>query len=182
MTALAPSERKTLLGLARRAVEARVKGERLPPETPSGRLSERQGAFVTLRRKADGELRGCIGYPEPTLPLSEAVVRGAQAAATADTRFASIGAEELSAIRIEISILTPMAKTRPEEVRVGTDGLVVRCGARQGLLLPQVATEWGWDRETFLAETCRKAGLPRDSWQKPGTEIFAFQAEVIGEE
>jgi AmmeMemoRadiSam system protein A len=179
---LSADERTSLLDLARRAIEARVRGEARPREVPTGLLAERRGAFVTLRGRTTGALRGCIGYPEPTLPLAEAVVRGAEAAATADSRFEPVGPAELAAIRIEISVLTPLARVRPEDVRVGVDGLVVQKAGRRGLLLPQVAPEWGWDRETFLSETCRKAGLPRDSWNDPVTEVFAFQAWVMAEE
>jgi AmmeMemoRadiSam system protein A len=175
-------ERRRLLDLARRAIEARVRGEAPSADAPQGLFRERRGAFVTLRRREDGALRGCIGYPEPTLPLAEAVVRGAEAAATADSRFAPVGPDELDTIRIEISVLSPLKRVRPEDVRVGVDGLVVQNGGRRGLLLPQVAPEWGWDRETFLSETCRKAGLPRDSWKQPETDVFAFQALVMGED
>jgi AmmeMemoRadiSam system protein A len=163
-------------------VEARVLGRRRETEAAEEAFREPRGAFVTLVRREDGELRGCIGYAEAVHPLWEAVVRGAEAAATEDDRFEPVAPGELGAIRLELSILSPLGAVRPEDVRVGEDGLVVRRGQNRGLLLPQVAVEWGFDRETFLAHTCRKAGLGPDAWKEPGTEILAFQAEVFGED
>lgn len=179
---LSGEERRTLLRVARCAIEARLCG-REPPSTPAvPSLERRQGAFVTLTRRADGDLRGCIGLVEPRQALVEAVARAAVAAATEDRRFDAVTREELDGIAVEISVLGPLLPVRPDEVEVGRHGLLVRSGSRQGLLLPQVATDHGWDRETFLARTCGKAGLPEDTWRKPGVEIRAFTAEVFGEE
>jgi AmmeMemoRadiSam system protein A len=179
---LTQAERAALLAFARKAIEAGLSSGAAPagPEGPAFR--ERRGAFVTLKRRGDDELRGCIGYAEPLYPLREAVARGAVAAALEDRRFSPVTSAELPGLRIEISALTALAPVRAEDVRVGEDGLVVRRGERRGLLLPQVAPEWGWDRETFLGKTCRKAGLREDAWRREGTEILAFQAEVFGED
>jgi AmmeMemoRadiSam system protein A len=115
-------------------------------------------------------------------PLAETVADMAVAAATEDGRFDPVAAAELPALSIEISALGPMREIRPEEVEVGVHGLMVRCGTRRGVLLPQVPVEHHWDRETFLAHTCRKAGLPSDAWRRPDCELLAFTATVFGEE
>jgi AmmeMemoRadiSam system protein A len=176
-------DRQALIGLARSAVEASVlRVARRSDDALSSRFAEARGVFVTLRTRRDAELRGCIGYPEGGFPLSEGIVQGAEAAATRDTRFEPVLPAELPSIRIEISVLTPLRRVRPEDVRVGEDGLVVQREGRKGLLLPQVATEWGWDRETFLSQACRKAGLSKDAWKEPATELFCFQAEVFQED
>ena len=129
-----------------------------------------------------GELRGCIGQIEARQPLVETVADCAVSAALRDPRFRPLTARELDAgTEIEISVLTPMERVSSiEEIEVGRDGLLIRQNYRSGLLLPQVAVEWGWDRDTFLAQTCRKAGLPLDAWQH-GAEIYRFQAEIFGE-
>ena len=146
-----------------------------------GYLQKKCGAFVTLT--IHGQLRGCIGYVIAERPLLETVREAARAAAFQDPRFAPLRRAELSELRLEISVLSePRPVCSLEEIRVGDHGLIVRHGFRSGLLLPQVATEYGWDRETFLSHTCAKAGLPRDSWRDPDTEIELFEAEVFGEE
>jgi AmmeMemoRadiSam system protein A len=180
--ALHPNERLELLKLARRAIAACLAGESIDTATASERLREPGGAFVTLRRCESHALRGCIGYIEPRFPLAETIVRAACLAATEDTRFAPVGSDELAGLTIEISALDPPRPARPEEVEVGKHGLIVKRLRFQGLLLPQVATEQGWDRETFLDQTCRKAGLPLDAWRQPDTEILIFSATVFGEE
>jgi AmmeMemoRadiSam system protein A len=179
---LSKAERAALLDLARRSIEAHL-GSGEAPKSPGGAsFAEHRGAFVTLKRRADDELRGCIGYAEPILPLFEAVARGAVAAASEDRRFLPVTPSELPGLRIEISALTALQPVKAEDVKVGEHGLVVRRGERRGLLLPQVAKEWGWDRETFLKKTCHKAGLPEDAWRNGETEILAFEAEVFGED
>ncbi len=144
-------------------------------------LRERRGVFVTLT--GGGSLRGCIGLIIANEPLSDSIPRMAVAAATEDPRFPNVTAEEAPLLEIEVSVLTrPKRITDLETVEVGTHGLIVRQGAKQGLLLPQVATDHGWDRETFLSHTCIKAGLPTSAWREPDTVIEAFSAEVFGEE
>ncbi|MDA8122978.1 MAG: AmmeMemoRadiSam system protein A [Deltaproteobacteria bacterium] len=179
MPYLAEGERKELLAIARRAAVSWVRKGKVPQENPPpGNLVAPGAAFVTLTRK--GRLRGCIGYTEASVSLFKTVQECAVAAATEDPRFPPVGPAEVDAIRIEISVLTPLAQIRPVEVEVGVHGLLVRKGGRRGLLLPQVAVEHGWDREAFLSAVCEKAGLPRDAWRS-GAELYSFTAEVFGE-
>lgn len=143
-------------------------------------VNQTGGAFVTLR--IGGELRGCIGYIEYPGPVRTAVEDVARKAAFGDPRFEPLAPEELDQVQIEISVLTPMRRiTSPEEVTIGIDGLVISYRGRRGLLLPQVATEYGWNVEEFLQNTCRKAGLPDDAWRDAGAELEAFSAEVFSE-
>lgn len=177
---LTDGERAELLRIARRATAAGAAGERVPEEeSPAERLRDPGAAFVTLTR--GGRLRGCIGFTEAVEPLYRTVQMCAVAAATEDPRFPPVTPREVDDLRLEISVLTPMVPIRPEEVTVGLHGLMIRKGGRRGLLLPQVATEHGWDRLTFLSQLCVKAGLPGHAWEK-GAELFAFSAEVFGEE
>lgn len=172
-------ERRELLRIARQAAEDHLAGRRAPAEAPAEAALLRPGAaFVTLTR--DGRLRGCIGCTEPAAPLYRTVRECAVAAATEDPRFPPVTRTEIDSLLIEISVLTPLRAIRPEEVTVGLHGLLVRRGMRRGLLLPQVAVACGWDRRTFLAQTCLKAGLPSDAWEK-GALLFAFTADVFGE-
>jgi AmmeMemoRadiSam system protein A len=172
-------ERRELLGIARRTIEGYVRDRRVPGVSGlSGKLAEPGAAFVTLKKK--GRLRGCIGYTEAVAPLFKVVQECAVAAAAEDPRFPPVSAGELPSIDLEISVLTPLAPIRAEEVEVGRHGLMVSRGGRRGLLLPQVPVELGWDRETFLDQTCVKAGLPTDAWRR-GATLQAFTAEVFGE-
>jgi AmmeMemoRadiSam system protein A len=172
-------EREELLRIARRATVAYVTQGRMPEEIPShSKLSASGAAFVTFRSR--GSLRGCIGYTEPHSPLYRTVQECAVAAATEDPRFPRVTPEEVEALRIEISVLTPLILVRPEDVTVGVHGLMIRKGEKRGLLLPQVALEQGWDRKEFLSQVCAKAGLPLDAW-KEGAELYSFTAEVFGE-
>lgn len=182
MTPLAPADRARLLAVARRAIESCLVGEQAPEEDVGAILRRPCGAFVTIRRRADGELRGCVGLLEAHRPLVETVQHAAATAATGDTRFEPVTPGELPALSLEISVLSPLQPVPPEEVEVGRHGLLVRHGRRQGVLLPQVATEHGWDRETFLDKTCVKAGLPPQTWREPGVELLGFTAEVFGED
>jgi len=144
----------------------------------SYRMKDKLGAFVTLKK--DGRLRGCIGNVVGDAPLWKTVSKMARSAAFEDPRFPPVSANEYHELQIEISILSPLEKVSDLEAIVpGRHGLLVRNAWRSGLLLPQVATEWGWDRETFLAHTCQKAGLPDDCWQDPQTHIFWFEAEIF---
>ena len=180
MSPLTDDEKRFLLRLARRSVEACVRSEKReqPPEVPP-RLETPGGAFVSLHER--GNLRGCIGYVQTIHPLYRAVMEAAEAAALRDPRFPPVQTAELPRLALEISVLSPFRRVRPEEIKVGIHGLMITERGARGLLLPQVALEHHWERERFLEETCRKAGLPRDAWQR-GAKIEAFTAEVFSEE
>ena len=139
-------------------------------------LLEPRGVFVSLKRRRDAALRGCIGRAEACDPLLAAVRRAAVAAASADPRFRPVTRDELPSLAVQISVLGPLIVVRPEEVEVGRHGLLVRHRGCQGLLLPQVAAREGWDRERFLGQTCRKAGLPAAAWRDPDCRIEVFTA------
>lgn len=172
-------ERKLLLQLAHDAILAKIEGRELSPLAPPVHLSERRGVFTTLYYRQ--RLRGCVGYPLPILPLYQAVVETAQGAAFDDPRFHPLRLQEAPDIRISLSVLSPLHPIRPPEVEVGRHGLLISLGAARGLLLPQVAAEQGWDRVTFLEQTCRKAGLAPDAWLNRA-KIEAFTAEVFADE
>jgi AmmeMemoRadiSam system protein A len=177
---LSAEEKKALLALAREAVTRFVSAREVavPPSDRASFLVPR-AAFVTLRKR--GELRGCIGYIEPVLPLGRTVVEVAILAATQDARFPAVTAAELPGLEFEVSVLTPVREIAdPRAVEVGRHGLVITRGGQRGLLLPQVATENRWDRETFLAQGCLKAGLPPDAWRK-GATVAVFEAIVFRE-
>jgi AmmeMemoRadiSam system protein A len=179
MLQLTEEEKDQLLGLARRALEEAVRFRRMPElAEPAGALRTPCGAFVTLEKQ--GRLRGCIGQIEAARPLYLTVQDCARAAALDDPRFDPVSPSELPSLRLEISILSPLADIVPEEVEVGRHGLLISRGAQRGLLLPQVAVEWNWDRRQFLEETCLKAGLPPDAWQHRA-RIQAFTAQVLKE-
>ncbi len=180
MTALSAAERTALLHLARAAVTARVRGSSPPDPAMSGAPAQPGAAFVSVHRGA--QLRGCLGCIEPRADtLAETVARMAAAAAGDDPRFAPLGLDELEEATIEVSVLGPLvAISGPEDVVPGRDGLVVEDGGARGLLLPQVATAWGWDARTFIEETCRKAGLPPTAWQE-GARLYKFEAQVFAE-
>ncbi len=176
---LADEEREELLRIARRAATTWLREGRIPDESPaSEKLNAPGAAFVTLIER--GRLRGCIGYTEARAPLYRTVQECAVASATEDPRFHPVSPAEIGSVRIEISVLTPLLPIRPEAVDVGVHGLMVMRGGQRGLLLPQVPAEYGWDRETFLAQVCVKAGLPRDAW-RTGAELYSFTAEVFAE-
>jgi len=172
-------ERKLLLQLAHRSIESELAGRRLDLTPPSEHLAEQRGAFTTLH--LHGKLRGCIGYVIATAPLYRTVAETARAAAFQDPRFQPITENEVANLVIEISVLSPLAPIRAEDVVVGRHGLLVAQGNHRGLLLPQVPVEWGWEREEFLAQTCRKAGLPPDAWRQ-GADLESFTAEVFGDD
>jgi AmmeMemoRadiSam system protein A len=174
-----PEERKLLLQLAHHSIAAHLRGEKPDVTPPTEHLAERRGAFTTLH--LDGQLRGCIGYVFPVAALYQTVAETAAAAAFEDPRFYPVGPEEAPRLTIEISVLSPLKPIEAEEVEVGKHGLVVTYQGRRGLLLPQVPIELQWDRETFLEQTCLKAGVPADAWTK-GAKLEAFTAEVFGEE
>lgn len=169
-----------LLNLARRSIAERLG---LPldayPEQDDPLLEEKRGAFVTLHKQ--GELRGCIGYIEAIKSLRETIREMAQSAAFHDPRFPPLKESEFPLVDIEISVLSPIEPVPSvDDIEVGKHGLIISRGLQRGLLLPQVASERGWDRITFLQHTCLKAGLPPDAWQK-GARIEYFSAFVFGE-
>jgi AmmeMemoRadiSam system protein A len=180
---LSPQHRSDLLKIARESIEVAFENReleldlaRLDPD-----LTRPSGAFVSLHTK-EGDLRGCIGSIHPVAPLCQAVASSAANAAFRDPRFHPLRREEAPHIHIEISVMSPIETVAAiEDIVVGRDGLIISRGPRAGLLLPQVATEYAWDRETFLRQTCVKAGLPPDSWRAPDCRIERFSAEVFGE-
>jgi AmmeMemoRadiSam system protein A len=176
---MAEPYQRHLLDLARAALASRLSGLPMPDSPLEGPAARPAGAFVTL--KEGGRLRGCIGRIEPDAALGRVVMDCAVAAATADPRFDTVSAAELDRLHIEISVLRPRQPVASiDAVVVGRHGLIVESGLRRGLLLPQVAVQWGWDAARFVAETCVKAGLPRDAW--PGrAQLWTFEAEVFGE-
>lgn len=181
MTRLSPTERAALLGVARGAVLAHLGLAPAPALPETGALAEERGAFVTLH--VEGALRGCIGTFRPLGSLAATVARMAVAAASEDPRFPALRAAEVKDLAISVSALAPprrLADPR-REVEVGRHGLVVKKGWNRGALLPRVATEHGWDAETFLGQTCLKAGLPPSAWREDGCEVEAFEAEEFGE-
>lgn len=182
---LSAAARRHLLTMARRAIEGQLAGQPYADEDLGElrvELERRSGAFVTLTRRKDGELRGCVGVPEPLYRLDQAVARAAVAAALYDRRFDPVGPSELPDLSLYVSVLGDLRPIAPSEVEVGVHGLVMRCDGRSGLLLPQVASERGWSREQFLDETCRKAGLPAGTWRESRCELMAFTAVVFGED
>lgn len=174
-----PEERAELLRLAHEAIESALEDRKLELNPASPRLLELRGAFSTLH--LEGNLRGCVGYVYPVKPLYRTVAETAVAAAFNDARFPPVTAEEVARLKIEISVLSPVMPIAAEDIEAGRHGLVVTLGSRRGLLLPQVALEFGLDARTFLEETCHKAGLPPDAWER-GAVIEAFTAEVFHEE
>lgn len=179
---LSKADKELLFKVARASIQAHLQGEAVPPLPEAGpHLGEPRGVFVSLHRQ--GRLRGCIGYLEAVKPLLQAVQEMAAAAAFHDPRFPPLRPEELPDLEIEISVLSPMRPIKNiEDIEVGKHGLYVQKGLERGLLLPQVATQYHWDRLTFLRQTCGKACLPQDAWKEPDTRIFVFTAEVFGEQ
>lgn len=171
-------ERTTLLQLAHESILSALEDREISLDPPSAHFAEPRGAFTSLY--LDGQLRGCVGYVLPTSSVYRAVAETARAAAFEDTRFPPVTIEEARHLQIELSILSPPQPVTAEAVDVGRHGLLISTSFRRGLLLPQVPIEHHWDRITFLEQTCHKAGLPTDAWQK-GATIEAFTAEVFGE-
>ena len=188
--AVSLDEGRILVRLAREAISRYLAERKViqpPADTPANLLKKR-GVFVTLTNHASGELRGCIGFPEPVEKLASATITSAIEAATEDPRFPAVSPEELDEdMIVEVSVLTAPKeieaprKEIPEHICIGADGLIVGRGPQRGLLLPQVAVEWGWDREEFLAHCCLKAGLPPDEWLLEGTKVHKFQAVIFKE-
>ena len=185
---LTTEQGRELVKYARSVIELSFK--KLRPETPAALrelFGEDRGVFISLHTTKH-ELRGCIGFPEPVMPLGKAMLEASFAAAFEDPRFPPVQEKELGNIVVEVSVLTKPeqikvkdAKEYLKEVKVGRDGLIMEKGYCKGLLLPQVPTEWKWDCEQFLCQTCRKAGLPPDAWTDPKTKVYKFQAQIFSE-
>ncbi|MDP3104243.1 MAG: TIGR00296 family protein [Candidatus Methanoperedens sp.] len=189
---LSRSEGETAVRLARRAIQEclgnkiKIKPDNLPPV-----FREKRGVFVTLNKTPEliqgtKELRGCIGRPYPVMPLGEAIIASAANAALEDPRFDPVKKDELNDIVIEVTVLTVPKPIKakpgdiPEKIMVGRDGLIVATDISQGLLLPQVAVEHGFDAVEFLCQTCRKAGLMRDAWLT-GAKVYSFEGQIFEE-
>jgi len=189
---LTSEEGKFLVKLARKAVGEYIENRKIiavPKDIPP-KLMERCGVFVTLNKLHPGKktLRGCIGFPYPTTPLTRAVIESAINSSTQDPRFPPVSLDELDHIVFEVSVLTPPQLVKVEttsdyssEIKVGQDGLIVERGYRKGLLLPQVPIEWNWEEEEFLCQCCMKAGLSPDCWLLKGTKIYKFRAIIFEE-
>jgi AmmeMemoRadiSam system protein A len=176
---LTPDDQQRLLRLARQALEARVRHERPPAVDRGGELDAPYGAFVTIH--AHGQLRGCLGRVETDAPLAETVAHLGALVADSDPRFHPLSRDELPETDLEISVLTPEREVLSiDEIEIGRHGVIIEDDGRRGLLLPQVAAEQGWDRETLLRHACLKAHLPGDAWRR-GARILVFEAEVFGE-
>ena len=177
---LTEQDRLVLLQTAREAIGARLALRSPHYPAPGADLSAHCGAFVTL--KIDGRLRGCIGHITSPRPLVETIKEVALSSAFEDPRFPPLRAQEWGRVRLEVSVLSPFEViTDVNRIEVGVHGIMIRQGSHSGLLLPQVAAEQGWDRDTFLSHTCLKAGLPRDAWSRQQTRIEIFSAQVFGE-
>ena len=178
---LTDKEKAVLLDIAKKAITAKINHREMPEvKIDSDNLKLKRGAFVTLKKQ--GHLRGCIGYIRAFKPLWETVQEMAVAAAFNDPRFPSLKPEEVQHLTFEISVLSPFKRVKDiKEIEVGKHGLYIVHGYNSGLLLPQVAIEYGWDRENFLKETCYKAGLPLDAWRDEATEIYIFSADYFGD-
>lgn len=184
MEDLSRNQQVKLLNLARNTIHEYIKGNRnynVPEqEFTDSIFNERCGAFVTLH--INGSLRGCIGYIEGADTIPNTVRDMAKASAFRDPRFPSLTMREYKYIDIEISILSPIERVRGvSDIIIGKDGLIITCGSKSGLLLPQVATENNWDLTTFLENTCYKAGLAGNAWQRKDAVIEKFSAQVFGE-
>lgn len=180
-------ERRLLLDLAHRSIACALEGRTLSLESESesemdsatGHLGEKRGAFCTLY--LNGQLRGCVGYVFPVTPLLQTVAETARGAAFDDPRFPAVTPSEGPRLKVSLSILSVLTPIAPEQVEVGTHGLLVSRAGKRGVLLPQVPIEHGWNRTTFLEQACVKAGLPPDAW-KTGVTLESFTAEIFGDE
>jgi uncharacterized protein len=179
---LTSSEKSTLLNIARQAIETVVRTGQVQVEPREEKtLNVRSGCFVTIRNS--GTLRGCIGNFQSELPLFKEVAEMAAASATKDPRFYPMKEEDLGHFSLEISVLSPLHKIDSiSEIEVGKHGIYLEKSYYRGVLLPQVAVEHGWDRTTFLQQTCLKAGLATDAWQSDDAEIYIFSAQIFSEE
>jgi uncharacterized protein len=182
---LTTDEGDMALRLARRAIEYSIVKKPKPELSPTPVFGHKRGVFITLTKA--GELRGCIGFPYPVIPLGDAIEDAAVAAGTGDPRFPPVRKDELASIRLEVTILTvpiPVEgdpEKRPEKIDIGRHGLIIRGRGTSGLLLPQVATEYGWDSITFLDHTCIKAGLSEQCWTHANVEVLTFEGQIFTE-
>ncbi|HIP25098.1 MAG TPA: TIGR00296 family protein [Archaeoglobus profundus] len=178
-------EGKKAVKLARKAIETYLAENKVIKDRYSGVFEQKRGVFTTLTKH--GELRGCIGFPYPIKRLDEAIIESAIAAATDDPRFPPVKLDEMNEIIVEVTILTPPEKLEvkrvelPKHIEIGRHGLMVKRGLFSGLLLPQVAVEYGFDAEEFLSQTCMKAGLPPDCWLVEDTEVYRFEGQIFKE-
>ncbi|WP_303721981.1 AmmeMemoRadiSam system protein A [Malonomonas rubra] len=179
---LSEKDASTLLAIARDAIISIVeKRDHLPLPREEKALNERSGCFVTL--KQNDKLRGCIGNFQSERPLYMEVAEMAVASATKDPRFPPMEKAELDNFSLELSILSPLEKIDDvEQIEVGTHGIYLEKNFSRGVLLPQVAAQYGWDRVTFLQQTCQKAGLMPDAWQETDADIYIFSAQIIKEQ
>lgn len=174
-------EMQALLAIARQAIIHGVRtGQEYVEPREEKALNQRNGCFVTI--KQNGQLRGCIGNFQSELPLFKEVAHMALASATKDPRFYPLKEEDLENFHLEISVLSRLHKIDDiDEIEIGKHGIYIEKSFYRGVLLPQVATEHHWDRQTFLKQTCIKAGLPTDAWQADDADIYVFSAQVFGE-
>lgn len=185
MDLLTKAEGLQAIRLARTTLEAELSGKKAEKPDLPGVFGKERGIFVTLKRH--GQLRGCIGFPYPVMPLAGALQSAAVAAALEDPRFPPVTARELPSIEIEVTVLTPpgplecLPDERPAHVEVGRHGLIIVSKRGSGLLLPQVATENGWNTEEFLDHTCLKAGLPVGCWRSPQVQLMLFEGQIFSE-
>lgn len=179
-----------LISLSRSAIKTYLSESKLlsRPSNPPSELRKKAGVFVTLEKYPDKQLRGCIGYPEPVMPLVEATIRAAVSAATGDPRFHPVSLGELDKLLVEVSLLTPPELIKVKSplsykrfIEIGKHGLIVEKGYHKGLLLPQVPVDQKWDIEEFLSHACMKAGLQPDSWFEEDTLIYRFEGQVFAE-
>jgi hypothetical protein len=185
---MTPEEGMFVLRIARETIEKWVReGERNRVDEYPESFGDKRGVFVTIHTYPEKELRGCIGYPEPTMPLIEGLIDAA-ISATRDPRFPRLKRTELPHIVVEVSILSIPKEINvdnpseyPNNISIDKDSIIVKKGHMQGLLLPQVAAEWKWTPEEFLMQTCVKAGLPADEWKKGSCRIFRFRADIFSE-
>ncbi len=190
MNPLSLEEGQLLVRLARKGIESRLRGEAFAPDQAlPAAFRENRGVFVTLKTHEEERLRGCIGFPEPIMPLVDALINAALAAALKDPRFPPVTGDEMDRIIVEVTVLSqpePVPGTTPEEIKkgikIGVHGLLVRyITGRAGLLLPQVPVENGWGVDEFLGYTCMKAGMPKDTWTHPDCTVFRFTGQVFQE-
>ncbi|MBW3012368.1 TIGR00296 family protein [Candidatus Woesearchaeota archaeon] len=181
---ISKEHQKKLLNLARESIKLYF--EKKTPEIKEDFMRQKRGVFVTIKK--NGQLFGCIGFPQPLFPLGEAIIEAARHAAFNDPRFPVLEKKDLGKIKIEMSVLTvpELVKAEnpselPKKIKVGKDGLIVKRDEISGLLLPQVAVEYKWDEAEFLSQTCIKAGMAYDAWKRPDVEVYKFQAEIFSE-
>ena len=182
ITQLSAELRLKLLRVARQSLKNFMEnGDKIQFPTEIPELLEKRAVFVTLRKRSNGNLRGCIGHSKPRYPLIEAVAKTAISSAVDDSRFTPLKIYELQDLLIEINVLSPMYPSKPDNVEIGKHGLMINKGSKGALFLPEVAVSNDWDLNTFFDELCRKADLPEGSWNNRYTELYVFESEAWGE-